>query len=199
MALQVTHSILAKLPDDVSTLLIQGEADAQLGNTAEAEDAFTHVLRIESDSVPAQIGLGRLRLPMDPAAAATLFQNATKQEPLNLSAWNNLGIARDLLEQHREAQEAYRKAQAIDPTNIATQTNLALSLAMTGNGAEAVELIAPLAASPSATPRIRHDYAVVLAMAGREAEARQMLAHDLTPDQVKQVLDAARQQRAGGS
>ena len=199
LALQAVQGILAQTPDDVPALLIQGDAAALLGQRDEAAAAFTRALRHSPDSTRAKLGLGRLRLYTDANEAASLFQDVVKQEPRNLSALNNLGIAHDLLGQHQKAQESYRRARAIDPTNSPAQVNMALSLAMSGNTADAVLLIAPLATDPSATPQMRHDYAVVLAMAGRESEAGQILARDLPPDQVKQALDTIRQQRAGGS
>ena len=198
LALQVAQSILQRSPDDVGALLIQGDANVQLGKSSDAAAAYTHALRLKSDSARAKLGLGRLRLSTDANAAASLFQDVLKQDPRNVSALNNLGIARDLMGQHREAQVAYRQVREIDSANVAAQVNLALSLAMSGAGADAVQLIAPLATAPSATPQLRHDYAVVLAMAGRETEAGQILARDLPSDQVKLVLDTLREQRAGG-
>jgi Flp pilus assembly protein TadD len=199
LALQMTQSILQHTPDDVTALLIQGDAAAQLGKAGDANTAFTHALRLQPTSVRGQLGLGRLRLATDPTEAATLFGEVVKREPNNVNAWNNLGIARDLLGQHREAQEAYRRVHALDASNTAGTVNMALSLAMSGDGADGVALIAPLATAPSASAQLRHDYAVVLALAGRETEAGQILAHDLPPDQVKQALDAIRQQRPSGS
>ena len=199
LALQVSLGILARAPDDVHALLIQGDAATLLGQSNDAAAAFMHALRLKPDSVRGKLGLGRLRLTTDAAEAAILFQDVVKQEPRNVSALNNLGIARDLLGQHQLAQESYRQVRTIDPANAAGTVNLALSLAMGGNAADGVTLIAPLATAPGAIPRLRHDYAAVLALAGREAEAGQILGHDLSPEQVKQVLDALRQQRSGGS
>ncbi len=198
LALQMTQSILEHTPDDLTALLVHGDAAAQLGKTGDASTAFIHALRLQPNSVRGQLGLGRLRLATDPTEAATLFGEVVKREPNNVTGWNNLGIARDLLGQHREAQEAYRHVHALDATNAAATVNMALSLAMSGDGADGVALIAPLATASYASAQLRHDYAVVLAMAGRETEAGQILAHDLSPDQVKQALDTIRQQKAGG-
>ena len=198
LALQVAQGLLARSPDDVPALLIQGDAATQLGQNADANAAFLHVLKLRPDSVHAKVGLGRLRLGTDASEAVALFQDVLRQEPRNLNALNNLGIARDLLGQHREAQGSYRQARAIDPGNTAAQVNLALSLAMSGNSADALRLIEPLATDPASSSKVRHDYAAVLAMAGREHDAEDILSHDLSPSEVKQVLDALRQQRSGG-
>ena len=196
LALQITQGILARSPDDVPALLMQGDAATQMGKINEAEAAFQHALRLKPGSVRGKTGLGRLRLATDAAEAAALFQDVVRQEPRNIVALNNLGIARDLLGQHREAQEAYRQVRAIDPSNRATQVNLALSLAMSGQAAEGLLLIAPLASESSASPKVRHDYAAVLALAGREKEAEQILGRDLSAREIRQMLDALRDQRS---
>jgi Flp pilus assembly protein TadD len=198
MAVQAAGAILAHQPDDVPALLVQGDAFAQLNKRDEAASAFSHALRLQADSVRAKMGLGRLRLSTDTGEAITLFQGVLKQEPRNLTALTDLGIAYDLMGQHREAQDAYHRAQGIDSGNTPVRVNLALSLAMSGDSAEAVALIAPLATASAATPQLRHDYAVVLAMGGRETEAKKILTHDLSADQAQAVLDAIRQQRSGG-
>lgn len=198
IALQVAQGILSRSPADKQALLMKGDAATQLGQNTDAEAAFLQVLTQDPQSVHGQIGLGRLRLGTDAAAAATLFEDVLRREPANLNALNNVGIARDLLGQHQDAQAAYRKARSIDPSNIAARVNLALSLAMTGNAPEALALIEPLANDPSGSTKLRHDYAAVLAMGGRERDAEAVLSHDLSPPEIKQVLEAFRQQRAGG-
>ena len=198
IALQVAQGILTRSPSDKQALLIKGDAATQLGQNNDAEAAFLQVLALDPKSVHGKIGLGRLRLGTDAAAAATLFEDVLRQEPANLNALNNFGIARDLLGQHQEAQVAYRKVRSIEPANIAARVNLALSLAMTGNAAEALPLIDPLANDPSASSKVRHDYAAVLAMAGRERDAEAVLGRDMSPPEIKQVLEALREKRAGG-
>ena len=199
IALQVALGILARSPDDVPALLVQGDAATQLGNNADASTAFTRVLKLEPNSVHAKIGLGRVRLTTEPAEAEALFQDAVRLDPGNINALNNLGIARDLQGRHREAQEAYRQVRASHPGNTAALVNLALSLAMSGDSASAIQIMAPLADEPGATMKVRHDYAAVLAMAGREADAETILSRDLSPPEVRQVLEAFRQQRGNAA
>jgi Flp pilus assembly protein TadD len=198
IAFQVAQGILARSPSDTQALLIKGDAATQLGQNNDAEAAFLQVLTLEPKSVHGKIGLGRLRLGTDAAAAATLFEDVLRQEPANLNALNNLGIARDLLGQHQEAQTFYRRARSVDPSNIAARVNLALSLAMTGNAAEALQLIEPLANDPSASSKLRHDYAAVLAMGGRERDAEAVLGRDMSPPEIVQILETFRQHRASG-
>ena len=195
LALQIAQNILAKSPDDVPALLIRGDASMQLGKSYDAEAAFLLALRLQPGSARGQMGLGRLRLATDATEAAALFQDAVRQEPRNLIALNNLGIARDLLGQHRQAQESYRGVRAIDPGNAPAQVNLALSLAMSGQAAEALALIAPLANEPASSVKVRHDYAAVLALAGREDEAETILGRDLPPREIRTFINALREHR----
>ena len=148
------------------------------------------MLAKDPTSIRASIGLGRIQLAKDPAAAEALFQQVLQRQPRELTALNNLGIARDLLGRHAEAQTAYRQALAINPDLESAQVNLALSMAMSGQGPAAIQLLKPKATEPDAAVKVKHDYAVVLAMAGHRAEAEQVLGDDLAPDDVRQVLDS---------
>ncbi len=189
IALQVASSILTREPNNNEALIIQGESLTQLGRLDEAAASFSAVLQHDAGSVPAHIGLGRVRLASDPASAEVLFLVALQQEPRNAVALNDLGIARDLQGHYADAESAYRSAMAANPDMNAAQVNLALSLAMAGNARDAVQLIRPLASDPQASRQVRHDLAAVLAMGGNKAEAATILSKDLPPQDVQQALD----------
>ncbi|MEJ0016009.1 MAG: tetratricopeptide repeat protein [Acetobacteraceae bacterium] len=190
LALQIASTVLARNPGNEAALLTIGEALTALGRPDEAAVNFEKALAINSQSVGAFIGLGRLRLGTDPAGAEGLFLQALAREPRNGVALNNLGIARDLQGRHVEAQAAYRQALAVTPDMRAAQVNLALSLAMSGQSRDAVQLLRPLADAPGANQQMRHDLAVVLTMNGDRAEAERILSKDLPPNEVRQALDA---------
>jgi Flp pilus assembly protein TadD len=190
IALQTADAILAKSPGNSAALLVRGDALTSLGRFEEAADAYTRVLQAAPGSVGARVGLGRIRLASDPAAAEALFLEALNRDPRNTIALTDMGIARDLQGRHADAQDAYRQALGIDPELRAAQVNLALSLAMSGDGAGAVRLIRPLAEAPSANRKLRHDYAAVLAMSGDRPQAERILSADLSPTETRQALDA---------
>lgn len=189
IALQVASSILSREPNNDEALIIQGESLTQLGRLDEAAASFSAVLQHDPGSVPAHIGLGRVRLASDPVSAEVLFLEALQQEPRNAVALNDLGIARDLQGHYADAEIAYRSAMAANPDMNAAQVNLALSLAMSGNSRDAVQLLRPLASDPDASRQVRHDLAAVLAMGGNKAEAATILSKDLPPQDVQQALD----------
>jgi Flp pilus assembly protein TadD len=190
IALQIATNVLAIHPGNEDALLTKGEALTAMGRNDEAAAAFGAVLAVNSRSVGANIGLGRLRLGTNPVQAEQLFLEALNREPRNDVALNDLGIARDLQGRHADAQTAYRQALGINPEMSAAQVNLALSLAMSGQSRDAVQLLRPLADKPGASQQTRHDLAAVLMMSGDRASAAQILSKDLPPDQVQEALKA---------
>jgi Tfp pilus assembly protein PilF len=189
IALQVSEGVLHESPNNVRALEIKGDALSLLGDYDDAIPIYQSLLAKDPNSVRATIGMGRIKLAKDPAAAAALFEQVLRREPKDLTALNNLGIARDLQGRHADAQTVYRQALAISPDLDSAKVNLALSMAMSGQGAAAVQLLKAKATEPGAPTKIRHDYAVVLAMAGNRPEAERVLSENLSPDDVRQVLD----------
>lgn len=190
IALRLAGQTLANDPRNLRALVIQGDALNSLGQIDEAAVSYRAALAIEPTLVPAEIGLGRCLLTSDPASAEGLFLQASINEPRNPSALIDLGVARDLMRRHDDAQKAYRQALAVDPQQVAAQVNLALSLAMSGRGDEAVRMMRPLAEAPNASRKMRHDFAAVLAMSGQPAEAKRLLAVDLPPDEVAKAISS---------
>jgi Flp pilus assembly protein TadD len=189
IALRVSEDVLRDAPDNAHALEVKGDALALLGDSDGATSVYQALLAKDPNAVRATIGLGRIKLGKDPAAAEALFQRVLKRDPKELTALNNLGIARDLQGKHADAQTVYRTALAINPELDSAQVNLALSMAMTGQGAAAIKLMKEKASKPGAPIKIRHDYAMVLAMAGHRSEAELILSDDLPPDQIRQMLD----------
>jgi Flp pilus assembly protein TadD len=190
VALQLANDVLAREPNNVQVLRVQGDALTALGRLGEAEASFRRLLQLDPASVPARVGLGRCLLARDPAGAEPLFLEASKKDPHNPVALNDLGIARDLQRHHAEAQAAYRQALAADPQMSAAQVNLALSLAMSEQTGEAVNLLRPMAQERGAPQKLRQNLAAALAMGGDRKEAEHILAADLTPSEIEQALNA---------
>ena len=196
-ALQILADASSHGTPSVEALVLEGDALTSLERYDQAQLAYNQALRRDGRSAGALIGLGRLKLSSDPAQAETYFLGATRADPRNTTAWNDLGVARDLQSRHEDAQDAYRQALGINPELSSAVVNMALSLAMTGRGEEGVRMLRPLADGPNASPKIRHDLAAALTMAGRRAEAQQILSADLSPDDVRQALDAYAAARTG--
>jgi Flp pilus assembly protein TadD len=199
IALQILSGTLAKDPGNEAALVLQGDAFTILGQYDQAQASYSSALNRHPGSVGAETGLGRILLTHDPAGAEKMFLDVLTHDPRNTAALNDLGVARDLRGDHTGAQEAYRHALGIDPQLSAAQVNLALSMAMTGNATDAVRLLRPMAESPGASPKLRHDLAAALTMAGQRDEAAHILSADLSPEEVRQALDAYATARSGGT
>ena len=190
IALQIAGGVLATQPANPAAMVVQGDALTMLRQYDQARQSYEDALRVDPSSTDARIGVARLDLSSNPAAAETSFLEVLQRDPRNTTALNNLGVARDLVGDHVGAQQAYRQALGVDPRLISAQVNMALSMAMTGQGDEAVRMLRPLASSPSAAPKLRDNLAAALAMAGRQDEAAQILGTSLTQDDVRQALEA---------
>lgn len=177
-ALHIAQQALAADPRSVPALVRAANAQAALGRRDQAARTFSQALAIAPDSDDAALGLGRLRLATDPAAASAAFLRVTARDPRNVAALIDLGIANDLLGRHGEAQGAYRRALDIEPDRVAASVNLGLSLALSHDPQEALRMLRPIASGSMATPRIRQDLAVALALAGDDAGAAAVLRKD---------------------
>lgn len=198
-ALQIIGHVLEASPRNEAALVVQGDALTELGRVDEARISYTNALNSNPLSVNAEIGLGRLDLSSDPAKAEGLFMDALNHDPRNVTALNDLGVARDLQGNHAGAQSAYRGALGINPQDTSAEVNLALSIAMSGSAQNAVQMLRPLADAPGATRKVRHDLAAALTMAGDRDEAARILSADLSPEQVQQALNAYASARSGGA
>ena len=187
-ALRIAEKKLASDRHDVAAMVMAADAQAALGRRDDAARGFDQALAIEPGNAEAALGLGRMKLATDPATAARLFLRVSKGDRHKIAALIDLGIAKDLLGQHGEAQTAYRRALAIEPDQLAANVNLGLSLALSGDPGQALTILRPLAAGPGATPRIRQDLAVALAVAGDNAAAASVLKRDVAAPQVARMV-----------
>ncbi len=177
--LHIAQQILATDPHNVPALVRAGMAQAALDQRDQARRSFDQALALSPNDDAATLGAGRLELATDPAAAADRLLRLTKRDPHNVAALIDLGIAKDLLGQHADAQRAYRSALVLEPDRIAGQVNLGLSLAVSGDPQQALKILRPLARGSDASPRIRQDLAVALALAGDDEEAASVLHTDI--------------------
>ncbi len=196
-ALRIAQQALAANPRNVPALLRAGSAQAALGQPDQAARTFLKALAVDQDNNDAALGLGRIKLAADPAAAADIFLRITTRDPGNVPALIDLGVATDLLGHHNEAQRHYRSALAIEPERLAAKVNLALSLALSGDPQQALQILRPLAAGPETSPRIRQDLAVAVALEGDSAEAASILHRDIPQPEVSATIAGYRLLQAG--
>ena len=149
IALNVAGSILASKPYDVPALVMKGDALYALGLFQLSQSSYLEVLKIQSASPAAHLGLGRIKLSdHDPRAAEAEFRTALRGETLPETI-SDLGVALDLQQRPVEAQAEYRRALQIDPGSAATRVNLARSLLATGDVEGARTALQPVLSGPT--------------------------------------------------
>jgi Flp pilus assembly protein TadD len=199
VALRLADGVLAANPRDAGALTRRGLALTALGRLEEARETLRKAVQEQPRNVQALLALGRVQLPVDPAAAEATFQAVLRQEARNAAALNDLGIARDLQGHYAEAEASFRAALTAAPEMAAAQVNLALCLAIRGQANEAIGLLRPLADDPNATRKVREDYAAVLAMAGKRDQAGRILSGNMSANEVAPALDVLASIRVAGS
>jgi Flp pilus assembly protein TadD len=175
LALRVADLALAHEPRSLMALIARGDALYAMGDRESAQASYRVAVAIEPAAVGAQLGLGRTLIQMEPGAAATAFQAAIDQDPSNVPALSNLGVANDLQGRHAEAQDAYHRALMIAPATSDVKVNLGLSLALSDRKDDADRLLRAVAAEPGAAVAFRAELAGALVVAGDESAARQVL------------------------
>lgn len=191
-ALRAADDVVSRQPRSAAALEARGNALAALGRLEEAQQAYAAAISAAPSAIEPRIALGRLLVRLSPPAAEAMFTEVLALQPRNITALNNLGVARDLQGRHVEAQAAYRAALALDAAMAGAGTNLGLSLVLSGNMAEAVQTLRPLAAAPDASSTVIENLAVALAASGNAAEAERLLGRSMSPAEVDETLRAYR-------
>ena len=182
-ALQVARGVLAVQPNDVDALVIQGEAQLQLGDLLASKDSFEHAARERPGDKRAMLGLGKVAIRNDLTAAEAAFRRVLAVDAHDEAALTDLGVSLDLQGRHGEAQASYKAALAQDGNRLATRVDLGLSLALSGHAQEALEELKPPGLSPDVSPKVRQDLAAALTIAGDEKGAERVLSSDMTHEQ----------------
>lgn len=124
-ALQAVEARLRQAPHDLDALNLQAIAHAELGHTAQAENAWRALLAQQPHDRHTLSNLGRLlqksgRLD----EALTLLQRAVAQHPDHADAHLNLGVALAEAGRHAEALQSYRSCLALQPAHAQALFNL---------------------------------------------------------------------------
>lgn len=137
-------------------------------------------------------GLARIALAQNNGAAAvkilTPLINA-RYTPLDYL--NSLGVAHDLLSDHKTAQRYYERVLALDPDNIPALNNRALSYALSGNKVESDNQFSALYRSALGSSVVRQNTALVKALNGQSKLSDEMFRYDLKESEVKKNLSIA--------
>jgi tetratricopeptide (TPR) repeat protein len=106
----------------------------KMGNMALALESFKNALEIQSNHLPALIGMGILQIQCkDYEAGIRALEKADTVSPRNRTIHFNLGIAYYGIGNHRKAIAHYQKALRVSPTDVAVLSNLGTAYKAQGN------------------------------------------------------------------
>lgn len=126
-SLQALRDALQQSPDNVSLLLLFGQASLEQLHLADARQAFEHVLALDAGHSDAQLGIARiLFMEGDASGAAVRAERVLQQEPENAQA--HLLLSRVFLSEDDRAKavEHFDRAAQIDGsvTDLALEREL---------------------------------------------------------------------------
>ncbi|HYC34810.1 MAG TPA: tetratricopeptide repeat protein [Usitatibacter sp.] len=134
-------------------LLLEGGILHDRGELAAAEERYAKVVAARPDWPVGHLELGRVHLEQGkPQQALQAFQAATRCDPRNVRAWNNLGIALQALERLDEAVRAFTHTLSLDPRYALAHFNLARLYNLRADAKRALE---------HAQAAVRHDEGLV--------------------------------------
>jgi Flp pilus assembly protein TadD len=195
VALSMYGAAAAGDPNNAEAQARFAAALARAGNRAQAEQVLAAAVERRPNDNRLLLELGRMRLRSGSAGEALgLFDRILAREGRSVPALDGRGVALDLMGRHPEAQDSYRRAQAIAPDSVSVANNLGLSLLLDGRPDEARAVLEPLARRADANQRVTANYAISLAATGDEAAARTVLgAEEADLRGVAEVLRVNRQ------
>jgi Flp pilus assembly protein TadD len=162
-----------------------GDSFLHAGAIPTAEAEFQAAQDAAPSRLEPKLGLGRVALARkDPANALTIFLSAIESGAKTSEAYDDAGVAYDMLGRHHEAQKSYDLALQKDPLNRHARNNLGISLTLSGNYVAAVEVLKPFANDPGASPRNRQALALALGLQGDTVDARAVAKMDLDPTSI---------------
>ena len=176
-------------PQEPAPLIAAGNALLQMGAVNEAIVSYNAALVRPGDTNGAQVGLAKAFLRTGkPQLALTPLSKALEESPEDPKLLLLLGVAKDLEEQHQEAQDYYRDGLGRAPGDPALTVNLALSLALSGNYPNAIAVLQPLAMATTGSPHERQTLALIYGLEGNVAEAGRLGRIDLDDTSVEHNL-----------
>lgn len=179
-ALSVYRRAATLNPHNPKPFLAIGDALLHLGNVNQAIVAYQSALARDPHNLAATMGVAKAYLRTGrPELALVPLGNGLRYHPGNVKLLVLLGVTKDVVGRHWQAQEAYRLALKHAPKDQAATVNLALSLALSGSYHAAIETLEPLALAPAGTPSERQTLALIYGLNGNDRQAARLGRIDL--------------------
>lgn len=169
----------------MAPLLGLGRALLAVDDYNQAAETFGAALKIDPGNDEALRGLGNALIGLDkPKAAASQFEAALMLHD-GVKSYNGLGVAYDLLGEHKTAQAIYRAGLDMAPDDLSLLNNLGLSLTFSGSYDDAIAVLTKAARHPDAGSRNRLNLALAYGVSGDTKTAGDLARLELDETQVQ--------------
>lgn len=175
-------------PGEVEPKLKLARALQTLGAHRAAISVFDAVLATKPDAHEARRGLANALISLDRPRDAVVHFEKVIAATGDYRAYNGLGVAQDMLGDHKAAIAAYKAGLAKEPASLTLRNNYGLSLALAGHYREATDILHEVAADKHATARHRQNLALVYGLSGNFGYAAQIARIDLDAPAVARNL-----------
>lgn len=135
---------------------LEAEAHRQLGQTAQAETLYRGLLNGKM-AADAYHGLGLLYAGRNLNTSVQYLREATRRNPTDAGARNDLGYALLRAGRYSEAMPELSTAVELEPTDDKSRNNLLLLLMLTGDEAGVKRVINEAGITPDVVARMRSD------------------------------------------
>ena len=150
-----------------------------IGSSPRASEVAGQALTLKQADVELTLIYAQAALDQGKAEdAATALSRAEKAGQNDWRMLSIIGVTMDSLDQHKPAQDYYKRALALSPDNPKILSNLGLSYALEGKPGLAEETLRRALASPEADARVKLNLMLVLGVQGKFDEAEKIAAPD---------------------
>jgi Flp pilus assembly protein TadD len=164
-----------KNPNEYEAALKYARVLRAIGSSPRASEVAAQALNLKQDDV--ELTLIYAQSSLDQGKAEDAATALARVEPAAQNDWRMLsiiGVTMDSLDQHKPAQDYYKRALALSPDNPKILSNLGLSYALEGKAGLAEETLRRALTHPEADARVKLNLMLVLGVQGKFDEAEKI-------------------------
>jgi Flp pilus assembly protein TadD len=169
-----------KNPNEYEAALKYARVLRAIGSSPRASEIASQALTLKPGDVDLTIIYAQASLDAGRADdAAYALARAETEGQGDWRLMSVIGVTLDTLDQHRNAQDYYRKALALSPNNPKILSNMGLSYVLEGKPALAEKTLREAAAIPGADSRVTQNLILALGVQGKFDEVDAIATTDL--------------------
>jgi Flp pilus assembly protein TadD len=176
-----------KNPNEYEAALKYARVLRSIGSSPRASEVAAQALNLKQADIELTLIYAQAALDQGKAQDAAAALARAEQEGQN--DWRMLsiiGVTMDSLDQHKPAQDYYKRALALSPDNPKILSNLGLSYALDGKPGLAEETLRGALGHPEADARVKQNLILVLGVQGKFDEAEKIAG----PETPKALLES---------